>query len=141
MPLTNAKVVDPNVVQTVSAVLDVDKTIASTTYGVVLSLSVTTLASSNLLIWVSYCMTFTPSVTNEYRLQLRVDGTVVLFSGEEEFGIAQTGSMVHRAVALTAGAHTVDVRWRIGAAGEGTLRCRPSVPPEGISIIAMETLV
>jgi len=141
MPLTNAKVVDPNVVQTVSAVLDVDKTIASTTYGVVLSLSVTTLASSNLLIWVSYCMTFTPSVTNEYRLQLRVDGTVVLFSGEEEFGIAQTGSMVHRAVALTAGAHTVDVRWRIGATGEGTLRCRPSVPPEGLSIIAMETRV
>jgi hypothetical protein len=141
MPLIDAKIPDPNVVQTVSAVLATDTTTTSTTYATVLSLSVTTLASSNLLIWISYCMTFTPSVTNEYRLQLRVDGAVVLFAGEEEFSIAQTGSMVHRAVALSAGAHTVDVRWRIGAAGEGTLRCRPSVPPEGLSIFAMEARV
>lgn len=141
MPLLNPKVGDPNLVQSVSTRLAADSTRTAATYATLLSLSVTTEGSTNVLVWVSFCMTFTPSVSNHYRLRLRLDTTPVIYVGEEEFTIAQTGSMVYRAAALAAGAHTFDIQWRIGTAGEGTLRCRPSVSPEGLSIFAVETRV
>jgi len=141
MPLLLPKVGDPNVVQSVTTRLTSDSTTTSTTYAVLLSLPITTVGSTNLLIWLSYCMSFTPSVSNDFRMQLRIDTAVILYAGEEEFTTAQSGAIVHRATGLSAAAHTVDLRWRIGAAGEGTLRCRPSVSPEGLSIFAMEVRV
>jgi hypothetical protein len=141
MPLINPKVGDPNVVQSWSVRRDTDATTTSTTFSTLLSLSVNTEGSTHLLIWVSFTPTFTPSVSNDSRFRLRVDGTEILRSGEEEFTIAQSAAMVYRAASLASGAHTVDVQWRIGSAGEGTLRCRPSVPPEGCSIFALEVRV
>jgi len=141
MPLITPKISNPNVVQSVSAVLASDKTTTSTTFSTMLSLPITMVGSTNLLIWISYCVTFTPSVSNDCRLRLRIDSTVILFAGEEEFTTAQSGAIVHRQVGLSAAAHTIDLQWRIGTAGEGTLRCRPSISPEGLSIFAVEVRV
>jgi len=142
MPLRNPKVVDPNIVQSVSAIRTVDITMASTTYATLQSLSITTTGSTNILIWISYCLSFSTGVTNECRLRLQVDGTTILVSGEEEFTIAQSGAIVHRVAGATAAAHTITLQWRIGNTGEGTLRCRPATaPPEGVSIFAMEVSV
>lgn len=141
MPLINQITGDPNIVQTMNSVLSVDKTTTSTTYSTLHSISLTTEGSTNVLLWISYCVTFTPAVSNDCRLRLNIDGYSVLYAGEEEFTAAQSGSIVYRAASMSAATHTFTIQWRRGAGDAGTLRCRPSVPPEGLSIIAMEVRV
>ena len=142
MPLRNPKVVDPNIAQSVSAIRTVDTTTSSITYSTLQSLSITTEGSTNILIWISYCLSFSANPSNDCRLRLQVDGVTVLVSGEEEFTSAQSGAIVHRVAGATAATHTITLQWRIGTAGEGTLQCRPATAaPEGISIFVMEVRV
>lgn len=141
MPLVVQKITDPNVIQAGAAILGTDMTTTSTTYGDLLTLTMTLAGSTNLLIWANFTTTFSVAVANNARFRLVVDGVNVLYCGTEEFTIAESSSMVYRATGLAAGSRIVKIQWRIGTAGEGTLRCRPSVLPEGASISAIEVTV
>jgi len=141
MPLREVKVTDPNVVQAAASVLAVDTTTTSTTYSDLLTLTMTLAGSTNLLIWSNFTTSFSANVGNTGRFRLVVDGVAQLFCGEEEFTVPQASSMVFRATGLSAGSRVIALQWRIGTAGEGTFRCRPSVQPEGAAILALEVLV
>jgi hypothetical protein len=148
MPLTNPVPPDftspeesSNLLQTVSARLGSDQTTTSATFVDLLSLSVTTSASSKLLIWASWGASFSVYVATSAMIRLTIDGTEVLRGGEEEWTAVQSGGFVYLATGLSAAPHTIKLQWRIATAGDGTFRCRPSVPPEDAQLVAMEVTV
>ena len=131
-----------NLLQSATAKLAVDATTTSTTFGTLLSTSITKAAGSNILIWASWTVSFSVYVTSSAIIRLMVNGAEVLRAGAEEWTVAQSGGFVYRAADLAAGDRTISLEWRIATAGDGTFRCRPAtVEPEGVSIVLMEATV
>jgi hypothetical protein len=120
-----------NLKQVLYAKLEADATTTSAAFTDLLTLSITTVANSNLLIWISFSASFSASLSKSAMFNLSIDGTEKLRTGMEEFTAMDSSAIVYRATEMTAAAHTIALRWRINTAGDGTLRCRPVTVSDG----------
>ena len=136
-----------NLVQTVSALQEVDTSTGSAVFVNMFTMSITT-TGGNLLIWASFAASLAglTALPAEIDFQLTIDGTPAAFGGAGMYfdtgpNEPESGSCLARVTGLAAGAHTVALQWLVTNAQ--TAQIRPASQPgrESASLLAMETLV
>lgn len=128
-----------NFLQTKFIEVTADTTTTSATFVALdgLSISITTVGSTSLLIWLAADLSNTSGSATTY-IRVRVDGVAIRGVGTRAPAAGEPqGVPLALKVAVAAGVHTVDVQWyRTG----GTSRVRPVAAPdaESASILVAE---
>lgn len=127
-----------NLKQTAFAEITTDTTSTSSSWADLLSLNITT-GAGYLAVFASAGFSCSNATARLMGLRLVVDGTPIraVSSASASTAIAESFSIVSR-VAVSAGAHTVKLQWRVSAGY--TIRCRPVAYPddEHCSLLVME---
>jgi len=127
------------VIQTKAIKLAADQTTTSTSFVDLVGASVTLTIGANPVIIMASVSASISAANNGYQIEIDVDGSPEGAAGEDAktANKQSTTTYTGKTAVLTAGAHTVKIRWRTSG---GTLQCRPSTNPtlEHASLVVME---
>ena len=138
-PLFGAEPNTADILQTASARLAVDTTSTATTWATLLTLNMTTAGNTYILAYATMSYSGTPATTYS-GFRLVIDSTPLNTSGNELWGVSETGCIFGKSALLSAGSHNVLIQWQTAAGG--TMQCYPvSLGYEHASLVAMESLV
>jgi hypothetical protein len=132
-----------NIAQIVNFSLGSDISTTSTTFGDMISQTISTMGGTNLLVFATFSCGFTSNGSATNRFRILFDGVEQIQAGNQQTPSPDTGAMVCRIANITSGEHIIELQWRISAAGAGTLYCRPvALPaPEHATLVVLEVLV